>query len=82
MNILTYLNSLRPAIPFSAEKPNELMSNGEIRRLLQNKAILINGETDWKWDEDAPAMVWQLVFFPKATKAKPPTKYSRRTTLI
>lgn len=80
VNVLTFLNSLRPAIPFSAEKPKDtdgrcvLMSNGELRRLLQNKAILLNGETDWKFDEEMPPLVWQLVFFPKSEK--------RRTTIV
>lgn len=88
MNVLSFLNSLRPALPYSAEKAKDadgkcvLMSNGELRRMLQNRAILLNGETDWKWDEEAPPMVWQLVFFPKATKAKEPAKFSRRTTIV
>lgn len=87
MNILSYLNGLRPAIPYSVEQPGTVMSNGELRRCLANKAIIINGETDWKWDEEAPDWVWQLIFFPKSTKGKPasPGKKAqppRRTTLV
>ena len=76
MNILTYLNSIRPAIPYSAEKPKDtegkcvLMSNGELRRLLLNRGIVLNGQTDWTYDEECPAYVWQLVFFPKSAKRK------------
>lgn len=81
MNVLTYLTSLRPALPTSAERPPEPMTNSEVRRLLLNKAVLLNGETDWKWDEDMPDWVWQLVFFPSSTKRKP-GKPARRTTTV
>lgn len=86
MNVLTFLNSLRPALPLSAEgKKGEngehlLMSNGEIRRHLKNKAILINGETDWTPEEEIPDMIWQLIFFP-SSKSKD-GKLSRKTTLV
>ena len=87
MNVLTYLNSLRPALPLSVErkwKDGEClpMSNAELRRLIEQRAVLLNGETDWKWDEEAPSFVWQLVFFPKSTKPKGNTQFARRTTLI
>ena len=87
MNVLTYLNSLRPALPLSVERKGERgeclpMSNAELRRFIDQKAVLLNGETDWKWDEEAPTLVWQLVFFPKSTKPKGNTKFARRTTLI
>lgn len=79
MTILQWLNSLRPAIPFSAEKTVDadgkcvLMSNGELRRQAKQGAILINGE---RFDADEPMdfPVFSLVFFPKSAK--------RRTTLI
>jgi len=87
MNVLQYLIGLRPAIPTSAERPPEATSNSELRRMLQNKAIQINGETDWKFDEEIPCFVWEVIFFPKSTtwkkgkegeRDKPP----RRTTLV
>jgi hypothetical protein len=76
---LAYLLSLRPALPLSAEKtpgefePGEINpSNGEVRRWLKNKAVLINGRApDEKGFIDLP--VTSLVFFPKG---------KRRTTLI
>ncbi len=87
MNVLTFLNSLRPAIPTSSEKPPEPMSNSELRRLINNGSVLMNGDSDWKWDDEMPCWVWQLVFFPKSTTFKPATettkaKPARRTTLV
>lgn len=79
MTILQWLNSLRPAIPYSAEKPRDtegrcvLMSNGELRRQAKQGAILINGE---RFDADEPMdfPVFSLVFFPRSER--------RRTTVI
>jgi hypothetical protein len=79
MTILEWLNSLRPAIPYSAEKPKDsegrclLMSNGEIKRQAKQGAILINGE---RFDPFEPMdfPVHSLVFFPNSAK--------RRTTII
>lgn len=71
-NVLTFLNGLRPALPFSIEKPSLLASNGEVRRWCTNKAVLINGESV-KWDEPVDFPVFSLVFFPKG---------GRRTTLV
>lgn len=73
MNVLTYLTALRPCMPTSAERAPAVMTNGEVRRLLKNKAILINGDNDWAADEEVPEWVWELVYFPKA---------KRRTTLV
>lgn len=78
MNVLTYLNQLRPALPCSAEHPFDRegkmrpMSNGELRRHLSSGAILINGGR-YSWDQDIPP-VESLVFFPSSVK--------RRTTLV
>jgi hypothetical protein len=77
--ILQWLNSLRPAIPYSAEKAKDsegrcvLMSNGELRRQAKQGAILINGET-FSVDEPMDFPVYSLVFFPKSAR--------RRTTII
>jgi hypothetical protein len=73
MNVLQYLNSLRPAIPMSAERPCTVMSNGELRRHMLQGAVLINGETVTP-DEPMDFPVFSLVFFPKST--------NRRTTIV
>lgn len=85
--VLEYLNSLRPALPLSSERHGErgeclTMSNSELRRCLEQKAILLNGERDWKITDEAPPYVWQLVFYPKSIKAKAGTLYSKRTTIV
>lgn len=87
MNVLTYLNSLQPALPLSIERKGAQgeclpMSNSELRRFIEQRAVLLNGETDWKWDEEVPEFVWQLVLFPKSIKPKTGTKYARRATII
>lgn len=73
MNTLTWLNSLRPALPTSVEQPCKPMSNGELRRHIQQGAVLINSERV-EPNELIDFPVFSLVFFPKSPK--------RRTTLI
>jgi hypothetical protein len=78
VNVLQYLNSLRPALPLSREKASREhahapLSNGELRRLIADGSVLINGER-WAVDEYMPPMVWSVVFFPKSAK--------NRTTLV
>lgn len=73
VNALTWLNSLRPALPSSVEQPCKAMSNGELRRHMQQGAVLVNSERlDPNEVIDFP--VFSLVFFPKSPK--------RRTTLV
>jgi hypothetical protein len=79
MNALQFLNSLRPAIPLSLEtpptkeRPAVPMSNGELRRVIQQSGVLINGETVTPTEEiDFP--VFSIVFFPKSDR--------RRTTIV
>lgn len=72
MNTLQWLNSLRPAIPMSAERPGTLMSNGELRRHISQGGVLINGERATA-EEPIDYPVFSLVFFPKG---------ARRTTII
>lgn len=78
MNALQWLNGLRPALPLSIEnppskeKPAQQMSNGELRRHLQQGGALVNGERIAP-DEAIDFPVFSLVFFPKA---------KRRTTII
>lgn len=73
MTILQWLNSLRPAIPFSAERPCSAMSGSELRRHLQQGSVLINGER-CSADEPMDFPAFSLVFFPNSV--------SRRTTII
>lgn len=47
-------------------------SNGELKRWIQNGAVVMNGEKK-KWDEEVNFPVNSLVIFPKG---------KRRTTLI
>ena len=72
MNMLTFLNSLRPAIPFSTEKPCSLASNSELRRWCASGAVLINTERV-TWDEDVDFPIFSIVFFPNG---------NRRTTIV
>ena len=44
MNALQWLNSLRPALPMSVETPGKLLSNGELKRHMQQGGVLVNGE--------------------------------------
>lgn len=69
MNVLTYLNSMRPSLPYSAEKSCTLVSNAELRRWLQNGSVLINHEK-FAWDELIDFPIFSLVFFPKSEKRK------------
>jgi hypothetical protein len=79
MNCLQWLNSLRPALPLSLEqpptkdRPAQQMSNGELRRLMQQGGLLVNGERVTA-DETIDFPVFSLVFFPKSP--------ARRTTIL
>jgi hypothetical protein len=72
VNALAFLNSLRPALPMSVEKPCTTPTNGELRRWLRDGAVLANGKP--LRVEDDVDDVESLVFFPKSEK--------RRTTLV
>lgn len=73
MNALQWLGSLRPALPFSIEAPCKPMSNGELRRHIEQGGVLVNGERVGI-DEEIDFPVHSLVFFPKSK--------ARRTTLV
>jgi hypothetical protein len=73
MNALSFLNSLRPAIPMSVETPCSQMSNGELRRHLTQGAVIINGERVTP-NEEIDFPVFRVVFFPKSDR--------RRTTVV
>ena len=67
--MLTFLNSLRPALPFSTEKPCTVVSNSELRRWMQNGSVLVNSEKVI-WEELVDFPVFSLVFFPASEKRK------------
>ncbi len=73
MNALQYLISLRPAIPLSQEKPGgkdkacSQASNSEIRRWIEQGAVLFNHER-MKPDEPIDFRIYSLVLFPKSAK--------------
>lgn len=79
MTALQWLNSLRPALPLSIENPPtkenpaQPMSNGELKRHMQQGGARVNGERV-EPDESIDFPVFSLVFFPKSSK--------RRTTLV
>lgn len=73
MNTLDYLIGLRPALPFSSEKPCTPVSNSELKRWIANGTILINTERVVA-EEIIDYPVFSLVFFPKSEK--------RRTTIV
>ena len=69
---LAFLNSLRPAIPMSVEKPCTLMSGGELRRHIEQGGVLINGERI-QLNEPIDFPVGSIIFFPNG---------ARRTTIL
>ena len=73
MNALQWLNSLRPALPMSIEQPCKAMSNGELKRHMQQGGVLVNGERVVP-DEPIDFPVFALVFFPNSA--------ARRTTIV
>jgi hypothetical protein len=73
MKALDYILQLKPAIPYSTEKPGTLASNSEIRRWITSGAIIINTER-FTIDEEIDFPVFSLIFFPKSE--------NRRTTLV
>lgn len=73
MNILQWFNNLRPALPMSMETPGKQLSNGELKRLMQQNGVLVNGERVTP-DEPMDFPVFSIVFFPKSK--------TRRTTII
>jgi len=71
MNALQWLNGLRPALPLSIEHPPtrenvaQPMSNGELKRHMQQGGVLVNGERIAP-DERIDFAVFSLVFFPRS----------------
>lgn len=77
MRALQFLNSLRPAIPLSeirdesgARKP---MSGSELRRCIEQRAVLFNGEPVGV-NEEIGFPIFSLVFYPRSSV--------KRTTLV
>lgn len=73
MTPLAFLLSLRPALPMSIETPCTEASNSEVRRWIDQNAVLCNGTALTKSTEiEFP--VTSLVLFPRSAV--------RRTTLF
>jgi hypothetical protein len=68
MEALAFLNSLRPALPMSVERPCTEPSNGELRRWMRDGAVMLNGRT-LRAGEDV-GEVESLVFFPASQRRK------------
>lgn len=73
MRALDYIESLRPAVPFSTEKGCSAASKSEVRRWLDGGSVKINGKSI-KANDNIPLPVTSLVFFPKSA--------TRKTTLV
>lgn len=75
LTTLQYLNNLRPALPLSVEQagkkgePHSIMSNGELKRCIQQGSVLINGERVTP-EEKVDFYVNSVVFFPKSQTKK------------
>lgn len=67
--MLTFLISLRPALPYSTERPCTPVSNTELRRWILNGSVLVNTERV-TFDEPVDFPVFSIVFFPKSDKRK------------
>lgn len=70
---MDYIVSLKPFVPMSTETPGKELSNGEIRRLLDQSAIMINGKKP-KSKEIIEFPVTSLVWFPK--------NHNKRVTML
>ena len=69
MKTLEFILSLRPALPMSKEKPCTHASNGEVRRWLRDKSVLINGRAVAP-EEEIEFPVVSLVLFPKSQRSR------------
>lgn len=69
MNVLTFLNSLRPALPMSRERPCTVPSNSEVRRWIEQGAVHLNGEP-CKWNEEIDFPLTSVGLFPGSPKSK------------
>lgn len=67
---LQFLISLKPHLPMTmnGNKPEE-PSNSEIRRWLQQNAVIINGKKPQPGD-DIEFPIYSLIFFPKSQKSR------------
>ena len=74
MDALAFLNSLRPALPMSVERPCTVPTNGELRRWMRDGAVMLNGVPLRVDDQVQVYEVQTLVFFPRSP--------SRKTTLF
>lgn len=74
MTPAAFLLTLRPALPFSVERPCQVASNGEVARWVKNRAVWINGAPASPDAQLEPCQVRSLVLFPNSPR--------RRCTLV
>lgn len=69
MNALQLLISLNEVCHFQTKEGKKVgpVSNSEFRRWIQNKAVIINGETV-EWNEPLDFPLFSVVLFPKSSK--------------
>lgn len=66
VNALSFLRSLHSVCHFQTLEGKKVgdASSSELKRMLQNNALLINGESV-KWDEELDFPIISVVMFPK-----------------
>lgn len=69
VDALSFVVSMRPAVPMSTERPCEIASNSEIRRWLDQGSVVINGVRP-QAKQLITFPVTQLVFFPNSRRKK------------
>lgn len=62
-----FMRSLHKTCCFQSRERVGLASNSELKRWLQDKAVLVNGEP-LGWDEDMDFPIFSLVLFPKGRR--------------
>lgn len=84
MTALQFVLSMRHSIPMSTEAACEMASNSEVRRWLDQSAVIINGKKP-KAKDIIELPVTSLIFFPKSKATTRPDGriiHSRKTTVI
>lgn len=64
MTALKFMISLHQLCKFSSRERDGLASNSEIKRWIQNRSVIFNGE-HCSWDEEIDFSIDSLVLFPK-----------------
>lgn len=66
MNAWEFLRGLHEVCNFQTREGKKVgkASSSELKRWVQNKALIVNGETV-EWDEQMDFPMWSVVLFPK-----------------